>query len=101
MRVKPNEKPEFQTKDNFVYFRNQLSDCGGVGENLFQFCVLLFCIVDCVLGLQKLLSISRSYIVIVYLSVCATSVAFRKQSPIPISSRIPPTFSVDSLWMDL
>ena len=44
-------------------------------------------------ALQKLLSLRRSHLLIVDLSVCATGIMFRKQSPVPICSRVPPTFS--------
>ncbi|ERE66736.1 Protein of unknown function DUF3704 containing protein [Cricetulus griseus] len=42
---------------------------------------------------RKLLSFRRSHLLIVDLSVYATVVMFRKQSPVPISSRVLPTFS--------
>ena len=53
-------------------------------------------------ALQKLLSLRRSHLLIVDLSVCATGIMFRKQSPVPICSRVPPTFFLrDSVWLDL
>ena len=44
-------------------------------------------------ALQKLLSLRRSHLLIVYLSVCATGFMFRNLFPVPICSRVPPTFS--------
>ena len=44
-------------------------------------------------ALQKLLRSRGSHLSIVALSVCATGVTFRKQSPLPINSRLFPTLS--------
>ena len=44
-------------------------------------------------ALQKLFNFMRSYLLIVDLSVCVNSVLFRKSFPVPLSSRLFPTFS--------
>ena len=44
-------------------------------------------------ALKKLLSIRRSHLLIVSLSVCAAGVIFRKWSPVPMHSSVLPTFS--------
>ena len=64
-----------------------------VGEDLFPFCRLPFCLTDSVLCLQKLFSFRRSHLLIVNLSVCATGVIFRKWSPVPMCSKLLLTFS--------
>ena len=68
-----------------------LSDVGLV--NIFSQsmnCLLVLLTVS--FALQKLLSLRRSYLLIVDLSAYATGVLFRKWSPVPIPSSIPPTF---------
>ena len=44
-------------------------------------------------ALQKLFSFRRFHLLIVFLSVCATGVIFRKWSPVPMHSSVLPTFS--------
>ena len=75
----------------FVHFAYQFTVQCGVGEDLFPFCRLSFCLVDCILCL--LLSFSRSYLLMVSQSVCATGIIFRKCSPVSMRSSIFPTFS--------
>ncbi|MBV2150903.1 DUF3704 domain-containing protein [Sphingobium sp. AS12] len=69
-----------------------LSDVGLV--NIFSQSVgCRFVLLTVSFALQKLLSFRRSHLLIVDLSVCATGVMFRKQSPVPINSRVFPTLS--------
>ena len=44
-------------------------------------------------ALQKLFSFRRSHLLIVFFSVCAAGVIFRKWSPVPMCSSVLPTFS--------
>ena len=69
-----------------------LSDVGLV--KIFSHAVgCCFVLLTVSFALQKLLSFRRSYLLIIALSVCATGVIFRKWSPVPMHSRILPTFS--------
>ena len=53
----------------------------------------LFVLLTLSFALQTLLSFRRSHLLIISLSVCATSVIFRKQSPMLMCLSVLPTFS--------
>ena len=62
------------------------------GEDLFPFCRLLFCL-TVLFALQKLFSFRESHLFIVALNICVTGVILGKWIPIPMHSRLHPTFS--------
>ena len=64
-----------------------------IGEDIFPFCRLLFCLIDSVLCIIEAFQFQEVHLLIVGLSVCATGVIFRKCSPVPMCSRLLPTFS--------
>ena len=60
---------------------------------IFSFCRHPFCLSGCASCFIELLSFRRFHLFIVVLSVYATCVVFRKWAPLPMWSRLLPTFS--------
>ena len=75
-----------------IYFGDQSSVECGVGEDLFPLCRLPFCPFNGVLCLREAFQFHEVSFLIVDLSAWVIGVLFRKLSPMPVYSRLFPTF---------
>ena len=76
----------------FFFLQKSERDIKGKMANIFSHSAgCHFVLLTVSFALQKLLTFRRSHLLIVNLSLCYC-VMFRKQSPVSIPSRVPPTF---------
>ena len=76
----------------YIWHINPLSDVALV-KTFFKSVGGLFVLLTVFFALQKLCNFMRTHLSILHLTAQAIAVLFRKFSPVPISSRLFPTFS--------